>query len=42
MFFHIIVGQNSKKSNVKKYIFLILYDVMLKYICAKNIYVATC
>jgi hypothetical protein len=40
MFLHIIVSQNSKKSNVIKYIYI--YDVMLKYISAKNIYVIMC
>jgi hypothetical protein len=37
MFLHIMVGQNPKKSNEQKLHFLISYDVMLKYICAKNV-----
>ncbi len=37
-----MIGQNPKKSNVKKISFLfILRDVMLEYICAKNTYVRT-
>jgi hypothetical protein len=39
-FLHIIVSQNSKKSNEKKKLF-ISYDVMLKYIYVKKIYVTT-
>jgi len=41
MFFHIMVSQNLKKSNPKKLHFLISYDVMLGYICAKQ-YVSQC
>jgi hypothetical protein len=40
MFLHIMVGQNPKMSNAKKTIYFISYDVMLKYICAKKIYIA--
>jgi hypothetical protein len=36
MFFHIMVGQNPKKSNPKKVRFLISYNVRLEYICAKK------
>ncbi len=36
MLLHIMVGQNPKKSNAQKLHFLILYDVMLEYICAKE------
>jgi hypothetical protein len=32
-----MVGQNSKKSNARETTFFISYDVMLEYICAKNI-----
>jgi hypothetical protein len=39
MFLHIMVGQNPKKLNAKKTIYFISYDVMLEYICAKQIYV---
>jgi hypothetical protein len=41
MFLHIMTCQNPKKSNPKEISFFISYDVMLKYICTKNIYV-TC
>jgi hypothetical protein len=42
MVLHIMIGQNTKKINFQKnYILKKLHDVMLKYICAKNIYVAT-
>jgi hypothetical protein len=30
-----MVDQNTKKWNVKKFIFFISYDLMLEYICAK-------
>jgi hypothetical protein len=36
MFLHIMVVQNTKKSNAKEKRFFIPYDVMLKYICAKK------
>jgi hypothetical protein len=36
MFFQIMIGQNPKKSNPKKIHFLISYNVMLEYICAKT------
>jgi hypothetical protein len=36
MFLHIMIAQNSKKSNAKKLHYCISYDVMLKYICAKK------
>jgi hypothetical protein len=41
MFLHIMTCQNPKKSNAKEISFFISCDVMLKYICTKNIYV-TC
>jgi hypothetical protein len=31
-----MIGQNPKKSNVKKTTFFISYDVMFKYICMKK------
>jgi hypothetical protein len=34
-----MIGQNPKKSNVEQTKFFISYDVMLEYICAKNMYV---
>jgi hypothetical protein len=37
MVLHIMIGQNPKKSIVKKN----LHDVMLEYIFVKNMYVAT-
>jgi len=41
MFLHIMIGQNPKKSNEKNEKIFILYDVMLKYICAKEIYITS-
>jgi len=38
MFLHIMVGQNSKKSNAKEATFF-SFDVMLQYICVKIIHV---
>jgi len=37
MFLHIMVSQNSKKSNTKETTFFFSYDVMLKiYFCVKK------
>jgi len=41
MFLHIMVGQNPNNKIPKKLHFLILYDVMLEYICAKKNYITT-
>jgi hypothetical protein len=35
-FLHIMVGQNTKKSNVKETTFFNSYDVMLEYIFTKK------
>jgi hypothetical protein len=37
MFLRIMVGPNPKKSNAQKLHLLISYDVMLEYICPKNV-----
>jgi hypothetical protein len=41
MFLHIMVGQNPKNQMPKKLQYFISYDVILKYIYTKNIYVMT-
>ncbi len=39
--FDIMIGQNSNKSHFKETTFFNLYDLMLKYICAKKKKVTT-